>query len=86
MKGRLDFVCFFIVFRSVVFVNRGGKFVVKHVKIEGFEFGPVLNFQENHDEKSRFWEVIFGLPRSLKSLENLRYFNDFHICKCMVFL
>ena len=36
VKGRLDFVCFFIVFRSVVFVNRGGEFVVKQTKIEGF--------------------------------------------------
>ena len=54
VKGRLDFVCFFIVFRSVVFVNRGGEFLVKHVKIEGFEFGPVRNFQENHDEKVGF--------------------------------
>ena len=54
MKGRLDFVCFFIVFRSVVLVNWGGGFIVKHVKIEGFEFGPVRNFQENHDEQVRF--------------------------------
>ena len=54
MKGCLDFVCFFIVFRSVVFVNRGGKFFVKQMKIEGFEFGPVRNFQETHDEKVGF--------------------------------
>ena len=54
VKGCLDFVCFFIVFRSVVFVNRGGEFLVKHVKIEGFEFGPVRIFQENHDEKVGF--------------------------------
>ena len=32
-------------------MNRGGEFVVKHMKIEGFEFGPVRNFQENHYEK-----------------------------------
>ena len=51
MKGRLDFVCFFIVFRSVDFVNWAGEFIVKHMKIEGFQFGPVRNFQENHDEK-----------------------------------
>ena len=51
----MDFVCFFIVFRSVVFVNWGGEFIVKHVKIEGFEFGPVRNFQEHHDEKVGFW-------------------------------
>ena len=36
VKGRLDFVCFFIVFRSVVFVNRGGGFLVKQMKNEGF--------------------------------------------------
>ena len=51
MKGRLDFVCFFIVFRSVDFVNWGGEFIVKHVKIEGFQFGPVRNFQENMTKK-----------------------------------
>ena len=44
VKGRLDFVCFSIVFRSVDFANWGGEFIVKHVKIEGFEFGPVRNF------------------------------------------
>ena len=44
VKGCLDFVCFFIVFRSVVFVNRGGEFFVKHMKIEGFKFGSVRNF------------------------------------------
>ena len=54
VKGRLDFVWFFIVFRSVVFVNWGGEFLVKRVKIEGFEFGPVRIFQENHDEKVGF--------------------------------
>ena len=43
VKGRLDFLGFFIVFRSVVFVNRGGDFLVKQMKIEGFEFGPVRN-------------------------------------------
>ena len=48
------FCLFFIVFRSVVFVNWGGEFIVKHVKIEGFEFGPVRIFQENHDEKVGF--------------------------------
>ena len=30
--------------------------------------------------------MTFGLPRSLKSLKNHRYFNDFHICKCMGFV
>ena len=54
MKGCLDFVCFFIVFRSVVFVNWGGESIVKPLEIEGFEFGPVRIFQENHDEKVGF--------------------------------
>ena len=54
VKGRLDFVCFFIVFRSVVFVNRGGEFFVKQMKIGGFEFGPVRNVQEKHDETVGF--------------------------------
>ena len=54
VKERLDFVGFFIVFRSVVFVNRGSEFLVKHVKIKGFQFGPVRNFQEKHDEKVGF--------------------------------
>ena len=54
VKGRLDFVCFVIVFRSVDFVNWGGEFIAKHVKIEGFQFGPVRIFQENHDEKVGF--------------------------------
>ena len=54
MKGCLDFVCFFIVFRSVVFVNRGGEFIVKPVKIEGFAIGPLRKVQENNDEKVGF--------------------------------
>ena len=54
VKGCLDFVCFFIVFRSVVFVNRGGEFFVKQMKIEGFEFGPVRNVQEKKDETVGF--------------------------------
>ena len=45
---------FFSVFRSVVFVNRGDEFLLKQMKIEGFEFGPVRNFQENHDENVGF--------------------------------
>ena len=52
VKRRLDFV--FIVFRSVVFVNRGGAFLVKQLKIEGFEFGPVRNFQVTNDDKVGF--------------------------------
>ena len=31
VKGRLDFVCFFIVFLSVDFVNWGGELIVVHV-------------------------------------------------------
>ena len=54
VKGRLDFVCFFTVFRSAGFVHRGGEFLVKQLKIEGFEFGPVRNFQEKHDEQVGF--------------------------------
>ena len=54
VKGRLDFVCFFIVFRSVFFGHRGGDFLVKQMKIEGFELGPVRNFQETYDGKVGF--------------------------------
>ena len=54
VRGRVNVVCFFIVFRSVDFVNWGGEFIVKQVKIEGFQFGPVRIFQENHDEKVGF--------------------------------
>ena len=54
VKGRLDFVCFFIVFRSVVFVNWGSEFIVKHVEIEGFEFGSLRKFQNKYDDKVSF--------------------------------
>jgi len=54
VKGSLNFVCFFIVFRSVVFVNRGGALLVKQMTIEGFEFGPVRNFQDKDDEQVGF--------------------------------
>ena len=50
-RGLWILLVVFIVFRSVVFVNRGGEFLVTQMKIEGFEFGPVRNFQETHDEK-----------------------------------
>ena len=50
----MDVVCFFIVFRTVVFVKWGGEFIVKQLKIEGFEFGPVRHFQEKDDEKVGF--------------------------------
>ena len=43
-----------MIFRNVDFVNWGSECIVKHLKIEGFEFGPVRNFQENHDEKVGF--------------------------------
>ena len=39
---------------SLTFVNRGGEFVVKPTKNEGFEFGPVRKFQEKHYEKVGF--------------------------------
>ena len=45
---------FFIVFRSMVFVNRGGEFFVKPLEFEGFQFGPLRIFQETHDEKVGF--------------------------------
>ena len=50
----MNFVCFFNVFLSVVFVNRGGEFLVKQQKNEGFEFGSLRNFQEKDDEKVGF--------------------------------
>ena len=54
VKGCLDFVCFFIVFRSVVFVNRGGELVVKRTKLEGFELGPLRKCQEKYDDQAGF--------------------------------
>ena len=50
-EGPLDFVCFFDVFLSVIFVNRGGEFVVQLTNIEGFEFGPVRKRHEKCDEQ-----------------------------------
>ena len=44
VKGRLDFVCVFNVFQSVVFFNRRGEFIVTQTKIESFLFGPVRIF------------------------------------------
>ena len=52
--GRLDFLCFFNVFPSVVFVEWGGEFIVKPVEIEGFAIGPLRKVQENNDEKVGF--------------------------------
>ena len=60
VKGRLDFVCFFIVLRSVVFVNWGGEFVVKPTKSEGFEIGPLRKCQEKYDEQVGFGRWIMG--------------------------
>ena len=51
---------FFIVFRSVVFVNRGGEFLVKQMKNEGFEFGPLRKFQYKYDEIVAFWRWLVG--------------------------
>ena len=42
------------------FVNRGDEFIVKQLKIEGFEFGPVRNVQENHNEKVSFGRWLLG--------------------------
>ena len=56
----MDFVCFFNVLLSVLFVNRGGEFVVKLVEFEGFQFGPLRIFQEKHDEKVGFGRCIMG--------------------------
>ena len=53
-RGVWIFVCFFNVFWSVTFVNWGSEMVVKPWKIEGFEFGPLRNFQETDDEKVGF--------------------------------
>ena len=41
-------------FLSVIFVNRGGEFVVKLLKIEGFGFGPVRKSQEQYNETVGF--------------------------------
>ena len=50
----MDFVCFFNVCLRVIVVNRGGEFVVKPVKFEGFQFGPLRKCQETNDEKDGF--------------------------------
>ena len=52
--GALGFGFFFNVFQSLRVGNRAGEFVVKHVKNEGFAFGPVRNFQEKYDEQVGF--------------------------------
>ena len=56
----MDFVCFFNVLLSVLFVNRGGAFVVKPMEFEGFQFGPLRIFQEQNDEKVGFGRCIMG--------------------------
>ena len=76
VKGRLDFVSFLIVFRSVDVVNWGGEFIVKHVKIEGFQFGPVHNFQENIVEKVGFGRDLWA-PNINKIIEKPQVFQCF---------
>ena len=49
VKGRLDFVCFFIVFRSVVFANRGGEFLVKQMKV--LSLGQYVIFKKSMTKK-----------------------------------
>ena len=53
------FFCFYVLL-SVLFVNRGSEFVVKLVKFEGFQFGPLRNFQEKNDEQVGFGRWIMG--------------------------
>ena len=52
--GLMDFLYFSIDVSSVVFVEWGGEFIVKPVKIEGFAIGPLRKAQENNDEKVGF--------------------------------
>ena len=54
MWGLLYCCLIFNVLLSVIFVNRGGEFVVKPFKMEGFEFGPLRTCQEKHDEQLGF--------------------------------
>ena len=56
----MDFVCFFNVLLSVLFVNRGGEFVLKPMKFEGFQFGPLRKCQETHDDKVGFGRWLMG--------------------------
>ena len=41
-------------------MNRAGDFVSKQKEIEGIEFGPVRNFQEQDDEHVGFGKIIMG--------------------------
>ena len=50
----MDFVYFGIVFLSLTIVNWGGGSVVKHVKSEGFDLGPLRKCQETYDERVDF--------------------------------
>ena len=52
---RLGFVCFFNGLLSVVFVDRGGEFLVNFTNNEGFGCGPVHSFQEKDDEQVGVW-------------------------------
>ena len=54
LRGRRHFLCFFNVFPSVVFVEWGGEFIVKHMKIEGFSIWSLRKVEENHDETVGF--------------------------------
>ena len=53
-RGVRIFFFFFNVCPSVIFVEWGGEFNVKPVKIEGFAIGPLRKVQENDDEKVGF--------------------------------
>ena len=54
--GRRDFLCFFNVFPSVLFVEWGREFIVTLVEIEGFAIGPLRKVPENNVEKVGFWK------------------------------
>ena len=46
----------------------GGEFVVKQLKLEGFEFGPLRKFQKTYNEQIAFGGVNYGLPILIKPL------------------
>ena len=47
--------------------------------------GRNIEYQQGRRATVNVFHVIYGVTISLKSLQNQRYFNDFHIWKCMVF-
>ena len=53
-RGVWIFFVFSMFFLSLIIVNRGGEFVVKPMKNEGLEFGPLRKCQEQHDENVGF--------------------------------